>query len=216
MITEQASCSRLFIMGIFSAGAVQSAGVVVPVKSFSQAKQRLAPRLSASERADLARIMAAHVVSVAAPFEVFVVCDDSEVADWARGLGVEAVKCPGAGLNRAVSQGVEHLRQQSFRRAIIAHGDLPFASGFAQFAGEGASEEASAYIAPDRWESGTNVLSIPVDSDFAFSYGPGSFRRHAEEAKRLALKVEICRDADLSWDIDLPRDLSPEVLARLG
>lgn len=208
-------------MGVFSmdtpsAGVVQPAGVVVPVKAFSQAKQRLAPQLSASERADLARIMAAHVVSVAAPFAVFVVCDDLEVADWARGLGVEVVMCPGVGLNRAVSQGVEHLRRQSFRRAIIAHGDLPFASGFAQFAGEGAGEEASAYIAPDRWESGTNVLSIPVDNDFSFSYGPGSFRRHTEEAKRLDLKVEICRDADLAWDIDLPRDLNPEVLAHLG
>ena len=197
----------------------QSAGVVVPVKAFSQAKQRLSPQLSASERADLARLMATHVVSVAAPFEVFVVCDDTEVAGWARGLEVGVVMCPGVGLNRAVAQGVAHLRQQGFARAIIAHGDLPFASGFARFAGEGAedsSEEAVAYIAPDRWESGTNVLSIPAGIDFAFSYGPGSFSRHVEEARRLGLKVEICRDADLGWDIDLPRDLKPEVFDTLA
>lgn len=197
----------------------QSAGVVVPVKAFSQAKQRLSPQLSASERAELARLMATHVVSVAAPFEVFVVCDDSEVAKWARSLGVGVVMCPGVGLNRAVSQGVEYLRKHGSARAIIAHGDLPFASGFARFAGEGEAgtgEEAVAYIAPDRWESGTNVLSIPAGTDFAFSYGPGSFGRHAEEAQRLGLKVEICRDADLAWDIDLPRDLKPEVFETLA
>ena len=196
----------------------QSAGVVVPVKAFSQAKQRLSPQLSASERADLARLMASHVVSVAAPFEVFVVCDDTEVKEWARGLGVSVVMCPGVGLNRAVAQGVQHLQQQGFARAIIAHGDLPFASGFARFAGEaeGSSEKAVAYIAPDRWESGTNVLSIPADTDFAFSYGPGSFGRHVEEARCLGFKVEICRDADLGWDIDLPRDLKPEVFETLA
>lgn len=190
----------------------RSAGVVVPVKAFSHAKRRLSPRLSASERAELARLMATHVVSVAAPFEVFVVCDDLGVKDWAEGLGVGVVLCPGVGLNRAVAQGVEHLRRHGFDRAIIAHGDLPFASGFARFAGE----KAVAYIAPDRWELGTNVLSIPAGADFAFSYGPGSFGRHVEEARRLGFKVEICRDSDLAWDIDSSLDLKPEVLATLA
>ena len=216
-------------MGSLSAGnasakASQSAGVVVPVKAFSKAKQRLAPQLSPSERADLARAMAAHVVSAAAPLEVFVVCDDAEVANWAKSLGVEPVMCTGAGLNPAVAQGVEHLRRQGFSRAIIAHGDLPFATGFAQFAdgqvadGQVADDgaEASVGIAPDRWEKGTNVLSVPTDCGFGFSYGPGSFHRHAREAERLGLTVKIHRDASLAWDIDLPCDLSPEVLLLLS
>ena len=160
--------------------------------------------------------MATHVVSVAAPFEVFVVCDDTEVAGWARSLGVGVVMCPGVGLNRAVSQGVEHLRRQGFHRAIIAHGDLPFASGFARFAGEGTGDEATAYIAPDRWGKGTNVLSVPADCDFRFNYGPWSFQRHAQEAERLDLTVKIHRDASLAWDIDLPSDLNPEILLLLS
>ena len=197
-------------MGNAYANAAQSAGVVVPVKAFSKAKQRLAPQLSPSERADLARAMAAHVVSAAAPFKVFVVCDDAEVANWAKRLGVDPIMCPGAGLNPAVVQGVEHLRHQGFHRAIIAHGDLPFATGFAQFAdGQSADDgaEASVGIAPDRWRKGTNVLSVPADCDFRFSYGPGSFHRHAQEANRLGLHVRIHRDISLTWDIDLPRDL---------
>ena len=205
--------------GNASANAAQSAGVVVPVKAFSKAKQRLASQLSPSERADLARAMAAHVVSAAAPFEVFVVCDDAEVANWARRLGAEPIMCSGAGLNPAVAQGVEHLRHQGFRRAIVAHGDLPFATGFAQFAdGQVADDgaEAAVGIAPDRWEKGTNVLSVPADCGFGFSYGPGSFHRHAREAERLGLTVKIHRDASLAWDIDLPCDLSPEALLLLS
>lgn len=210
--------------GNASANAARSAGVVVPVKAFSKAKQRLAPQLSPYERADLARAMAAHVVSAAAPLEVFVVCDDAEVANWAKSLGVEPVMCPGAGLNPAVAQGVEHLRCQGFSRAIIAHGDLPFATGFAQFAdgqiadGQIADDgtEASVGIAPDRWEKGTNVLSVPADCGFGFSYGLGSFHRHVREAERLGLTVKIHRDASLAWDIDLPCDLSPEVMLLLS
>ena len=189
----------------FRSGVTLSAGIVVPVKAFSKAKQRLAPQLSPSERADLARAMAAHVVSVAAPFEVFMVCDDAEVANWAKSLGVEPVMCPGGGLNPAVAHGVEHLRHRGFRRAIVAHGDLPLATGFTQFAD--GSAEASIGIAPDRWGKGTNVLSVPTDRDFTFSYGPGSFRRHIQEANRLELPVKIHRDAALALDIDLPRDL---------
>ena len=201
-----------------SAKAAQSAGVVVPVKAFSKAKQRLAPQLSPSERADLARAMAAHVVSAAVPFEVFVVCDDTEVANWAKSLGAEPVMCPGVGLNLAVAQGVEHLRHQGFRRAIIAHGDLPFATGFAQFADGQLTDdvEASVGIAPDRWGKGTNVLSVPADRGFRFNYGPWSFQRHAQEAERLDLTVKIHRDASLAWDIDLPCDLNPEVLLLLS
>ena len=151
-------------------------GMIVPVKAFAHAKQRLAPQLSQSERADLARSMATHVISVAAPFEVFVVCDDSEVASWAKGLGTEVVICHEVGLNPAVAQGVKHLKHLGFRQAIVAHGDLPLASGFTQFI----DEESCVGIAPDRWENGTNVLSVPTECNFEFSYGPGSFYRHIQ------------------------------------
>lgn len=163
--------------------------------------------------------MAAHVVSAAAPFKVFVVCDDAEVANWAKRLGAEPIMCPEAGLNPAVAQGVEHLRHRGFRRVIIAHGDLPFAAGFAQFAdGQSADDgaEASVGIAPDRWGKGTNVLSVPADCDFRFSYGPGSFHHHAREAERLGLAVRIHRDDSLAWDIDLPCDLNPEAMLLLS
>ena len=179
------------------------AGMIVPVKAFAQAKHRLSPQLSQSERADLSRSMATHVISVAAPFEVFVVCDDDEVASWAKGLGAEVVICHEVGLNPAVAQGVKHLRHLGFRQAIVAHGDLPLASGFTQFI----DEESCVGIAPDRWENGTNVLSVPTECNFEFSYGPGSFYRHIQEANRLGLPEKIHRDPALAFDVDLPCDL---------
>jgi 2-phospho-L-lactate/phosphoenolpyruvate guanylyltransferase len=48
---------------------------------------------------------------------------------------------------------------------------------------------------------------VPVDVPFRFAYGPGSFRRHAAEARRLGLGFRVVRDADLAFDVDVPDDL---------
>src|SRR5690606_36656798 len=80
--------------------------VLVPVKSFTEAKVRLAPALDVPSRAVLARQMAGVVVAAAAPLPVAVVCDDPEVAELARGEGAEVFWRPERGLNGAVADGV--------------------------------------------------------------------------------------------------------------
>ena len=51
------------------------------------------------------------------------------------------------------------------------------------------------------------VLSVPVDVPFRFAYGPGSFRRHAAEARRLGLGFRVVRDPELAFDVDVPDDV---------
>ena len=87
-----------------------SAAVVVPVKSFAEAKVRLAGALDADQRATLAREMASVVLAAAAPLPAIVVCDEAAVRDWAERAGARVVWCPGRGLNGAVADGVEALR----------------------------------------------------------------------------------------------------------
>ena len=183
---------------------VNDAAVLVPVKAFDQAKIRLAPVLSPAERIDLARRMATHVVRVAAPLPVTVVCDDPAVADWAAALGATVVWCPETGLNGAVTRGVADLAVRGVAEVIVAHSDLPRASGFTHLAG---TEGVTAV--PDRHADGTNVLCLPTGAPFDFSYGAGSFRRHCAEARRLGLALRIVRDPDLTWDVDVPDDLIP-------
>ena len=72
--------------------------VLVPVKAFDRAKVRLAPALAPRERERLARVMAEHVLAAAAPLPVAVVCDDADVAAWARAKDARVVWSPGAGL----------------------------------------------------------------------------------------------------------------------
>ena len=181
---------------------VNDAAVLVPVKAFGEAKFRLASVLSAAERSDLARRMASHVVRAATPLPVTVVCDDADVALWAETVGAEVVWCPGTGLNGAVTRGVAALAARGVGEVVVAHGDLPGARGFAHLTGAG-----GVTAVPDRRADGTNVLCVPAGVGFGFSYGAGSFRRHSVEAARLGLSLRICRDPDLTWDVDIPEDL---------
>ena len=176
--------------------------VLVPVKAFGQAKVRLAPALSGPQRAALAQTMATRVVASAAGLPVAVVCDDPEVAGWARQLGALVIWEPGRGLNGAVQEGVTRLGAAGAGLVIVAASDLPLATDLrwvARFSG--------VTIVPDRRRDGTNVIAVPTDAGFAFSYGPGSFARHLYEASRIGRPVRVVASSALAWDVDVPDDL---------
>ncbi len=175
----------------------------MPVKAFTQAKVRLAGVLEPAERADLARHMAEIVLLAADPLPAVVVCDDDEVREWAERSGARVVWCPGRGLNGAVADGVAALRDDGIDRVVVAHADLPLATRLAWLA-----EFPGVSLVPDRRLDGTNVLALPTDCGFRFSYGAGSFGRHRAEAIRLALPARIVPDPELAWDVDLPTDLA--------
>src|SRR5688572_587732 len=143
--------------GPFSTGRVGPIAVLVPVKSFAEAKVRLAPALPAAQRAELARSMAEHVLLAAQPLPVAVVCDDPEVAGWAVDAGAAVVWAPGRGLNGAVAAGVDALAVTGARRVVIAHGDLPLAGPLAWVAGF-----AGVTLVPDHRDDGTNVACVPM------------------------------------------------------
>ena len=176
--------------------------VLIPVKAFDDAKLRLAPALPAAERSRLARDMAAHVLDVARPLPVAVVCDDASVADWARHHGALVVWEPGRGLNGAVQAGVERLGAAGARRVIVAHADLPLAGPLSW-----ACRFPGVTLVPDRRDDGTNVTCVPAGAGFTFSYGPGSFQRHGAEARRLGLGLRVVREPLLGHDVDVPADL---------
>jgi 2-phospho-L-lactate/phosphoenolpyruvate guanylyltransferase len=183
--------------------------VLVPVKAFGAAKERLAPTLSPAERMQLARTMAAHVITAAAPLPVAVVCDDDEVATWAAGLGALVLPEPGRGLNGAVAAGVARLEGAGVDEVLVVHADLPLAADLARLAGF-----AGITLVPDRRDDGTNVICLPARAPFGFSYGPGSFARHRLEAARSGREWRVVRRPELGWDVDIPSDL--EVLGSPG
>jgi 2-phospho-L-lactate guanylyltransferase len=176
--------------------------VLVPVKRFSEAKGRLAPALSPEARAALAVTMARRVIKSAGALPVAVVCDDREVAAFARDLGALVIWEPGRGLNGAVHEGVRRLGEAGARLVVVAAGDLPLADDLGWV-----TRFAGITIVPDRSHDGTNVMALPGDGRFQPSYGPGSFARHLDQARTLGLPVRVVNAPRLAWDVDLPADL---------
>jgi 2-phospho-L-lactate/phosphoenolpyruvate guanylyltransferase len=192
--------------------ALTGCAVLVPVKAFGEAKARMAPTLDPSQRAALARTMAAHVLAAARPLAVAVVCDDAEVMAWAQDHGALVLLEPGKGLNGAVSAGVRRLVAAGADEVLVAHADLPLATDLGHLAGF-----PGITLVPDRREDGTNVMCIPgsVAADFRVSYGPGSFELHRHEAERLGVDVRVVREPELTLDVDTPGDI-PAGLAPPG
>jgi len=190
--------------------ATTTAAVLVPVKAFARAKQRLSDVRDADARRALAMAMAATVLRASGSMRTVVVCDDDEVRAWAEGLGSEAVWTPKLGLNGAVEAGVAHLGRRGIERVVVAHADLPLATDLTWVA-----DAAGVTLVPDRHGDGTNVMCVPSAAGFRFAYGAGSFAAHRAEARRLGLVVRLVPDRRLGWDVDVaadlavPRDLEP-------
>lgn len=180
-----------------------AAALLVPVKDFTRAKLRLAPVLDETERMQLARALADRVLDAAGGLDTFVVCDDPSVRVWAEERGATVIWAPGRGLNGAVQFGVDHLAERGISEAVVSHSDLPLARGIPTL-----TEFTGVTLVPDRFGDGTNLACVPTGDGFRFAYGPGSFRRHADETRRRGLALRVVRDRRLSWDVDRPRDLT--------
>ncbi len=178
--------------------------MLIPIRSFDDAKSRLAGALSAEDRRHLARAMAEVVVRAARDLPVWIVTDNADVAEWAPTVDAKAVAVDRTGLTSSIAAATQMASDQGFARTIIAHGDLPYAVDLTIVDGPGLA------ISPDRRRDGSNVLSVPTDAGFRFAYGPGSFHAHLAEADRLGLVVNVVDIPGLAWDIDDPEDLPPD------
>src|SRR3954453_1136844 len=184
--------------------ARDDAGGVIPLRSFTDAKVRLASVLTDDARAAFARTMADTVVAAAGNRAVAIVSSAPEVLEWAAALGCTVLDDPGS-LDGAADAGRAWARARGFGRVVIVHADLPLARSLDAVPGDGAAPVA--VIVPDHRDDGTPVLALPAATPFTFAYGPGSAARHAREAEHRGLSVRIVHDRDLAFDVDVDADL---------
>ena len=181
-----------------------SAALVVPLKSFANAKGRLASILDPEQRERLSRECAERVVGAAGDVRVVIVSDQgTDVSEWASFRGLTCIAQVSPGLNGAAHDGVAWARDNGFTTVAIAHSDIPLADNVSQFI-----EDDSVVIVPDASNDGTNVLVLPTAADFTFHYGSGSFKKHVDEAIRRGFAPRIALSDEWSHDLDNPDDLS--------
>jgi 2-phospho-L-lactate/phosphoenolpyruvate guanylyltransferase len=176
----------------------------LPLKPFAAAKGRLDGVLDPPARAALSREAAGRVAQACAGagLPVAVVTSDSEVAAWARGMGLEIVpEPPGGGLDGAAWAAAEVALSRGQAWCIV-HGDLPLLTPDDVDRVARAFWPGRAVLAPSR-NGGTNLFAAGVPLPFA--YGPRSFSRHLFAARHLEHGVVVTVGTAL--DLDTPEDL---------
>ena len=184
--------------------------VLLPVKDFRNAKQRLAPVLDAETRAGLARAMLMDVLDVLARARsphriiVFTACD--EVIRMTQRLNFEVVLEESVdGHSAAVNRMVERLSPTSSRILSIA-ADLPrLAPTEIDFVMNAVSEPIT--LIPSRDWTGTNGVVFIPPAKIAMEYGEGSFRRHLTKISATGQCPDVMTLPGMAFDLDTPEDL---------
>ena len=199
---------------------------VLPVKRFSQAKQRLGASVGEQRRLQLAPAMVADVLLALSECErlalTIVVTGEESVAGAARSLGAVALE-DGAeqGQSAAAAIGVRHALAEGYQRVLCVPGDCPamnpaeldalLATRSAPRGSRGprsTPHPGEVVIIPDRHGTGTNGLMLTPPDAILPSFGPGSFERHRELARAAGVSCRVERPPSLLLDIDTGSDLA--------
>ena len=185
--------------------------VLLPVKDFKNAKQRLAGSLNSDERSRLAWAMYSDVLIALAGCReldrvvVYTASDDAALMAQLRGFEVvaeESVK----GHSAAVNHMLERLSANASLILSIAS-DLPkLTSGEIDFVISNVCDPFT--ILPSRDGTGTNGLVFMGPARILVEYGEGSFRRHLSKARAAGLSAGVLNLPGVAFDIDTPEDLS--------
>jgi 2-phospho-L-lactate guanylyltransferase len=196
-----------------------TAYVVIPMKSFRDAKSRLRDRLSDAERCGLARAMFERVLSAArqcsAEAQTLVLTNGPDVAELAQAGGAEVLWDPelpeiatGARLGALIDAALLRLTARGAARALVLMGDLPFIE--AQDVAEllDALERCDLALAPDARGPCTNALAVRLPIAFPTAFGhPHSYAVHSERARERGLRLSELGNRRLAHDVDTAEDL---------
>src|SRR3954471_11889948 len=151
---------------------------IIPVKRLGLAKARLAPVLSRSERAELARTMLHDVLTTLCGTQklagIVVVSGDPTVAKLATLFDTRVVAdVIDSGINAAVQQGLRTLDPSC--QALIVPADVPFATSADFQAVIRELDHNPVVLAPALSDGGTNTLPMRRPDLIAPSFGDDSF-----------------------------------------
>lgn len=189
---------------------------VVPVRSLTGGKTRIASTVPPEAREALTRAMLTTVleaVSTAGTVDrVIVVSPSPEALQFALDVvpAIEPLLQPltSPGLIPALEQGRAYGAAMGAQAILIIFGDLPGLQAADVRVLTGLA--ADVVIAPDRCRDGTNALLLRdrAISSFSFHFGESSFPRHIDEAERRQLTVGIVERPGTQLDLDTPDDLA--------
>lgn len=187
--------------------------VIVLIKDFNSAKQRLQPALGPKARRDLARRNAKLAVRAAAAGDhVLVVAGSEEVAGLARGWGAEVLAEPRQeGQNVAAARGIAKAVEGGADAVLLLSSDLPLVTVAAirDVLESAALQEGPVAVAvPAVGRGGTNALYLRPPHAIALHFGSDSLAKFRQEAESRGIDFVIHHSEAMALDLDEPGDLA--------
>jgi 2-phospho-L-lactate/phosphoenolpyruvate guanylyltransferase len=190
-----------------------STWVVVLIKDFDSAKQRLRPALGAKSRRALSRRNARLAVAAAAAGDhLLVVAGGDEVAELAGTWGADVLLEPREeGQNVAARRGIDRALAQGAGAVLLLSSDLPLVTEDAvremlQAAARFAAPVAVA--APAIGRGGTNALYLRPPDAIGLHFGDESLAQFRADAEKHGVKFVVFDSDALALDLDEPADLA--------
>lgn len=185
--------------------------IVIPAKPFAEAKTRLTPVLSPTQRQHLSQRLLRRTLSLTRQVgEVVVISRSAAVRRLAKQHGAWALVEGGHGLNEALQQAATWVNMQPTGDGLlILPGDLPSLqlSDLHNLLAIGQASPA-VVIAPCHRGSGTNALLVRPPTLFPFAFGLDSFQKHQQAARLAGTTPHIYNSSTLAFDVDIPADLA--------
>lgn len=189
--------------------------IVLPVKSLSETKSRLAPVLSPLERGALTLAMLEDVMDVTQElggWTTWVISPDEAVLEIALSRSAHAIREERPPLGNAIRQAEEEALGRRADAFAVLLPDTPLVTTEALT--RALHTLGPVVVAPSTDDGGTNLLVRRPPSVIGARFGTDSYRKHLEAAALADLPTAIVDSPELAFDLDLPGDILTVLDAR--
>lgn len=186
--------------------------ILVPVKTMSDAKGRLADFLTAEDRHRLGLAMLSDVLTATVTWRSWVVTSDDGATKLAEELGCAVIGDAGTGLNDAIRLGTTIAASEGATGLLVLPADVPLVES--DDVAKAFQTESDVAVATSA-DGGTNALLRRPPDVIDPHFGPGSAQLHIEAAKAAHLSVETLDLPSLQVDVDRREDLEAVAASEL-
>jgi 2-phospho-L-lactate guanylyltransferase len=186
--------------------------LLIPVKSLTTAKQRLAAALDQERRSQLAEAMLRDVMTAAAGvlgrIDVALMTGDARARALAAEFGFLVIDDPrNESETAAIEMATAWCEQRGYDTTVVVPGDIPLiTSGELQRVLDAAPAEGAVFV-PAYDGRGSNCILRRPASIIPLRFGNDSFLPHCEAMRKTGRELVVLEMPGMGLDIDNPHEL---------
>lgn len=188
------------------------AALLVPVKSMSNAKQRLADALDQPHRTQLADAMLRDALTAASGVthrvNVFLVTGDAAAQSLAREFGFDVIEdLRNESETAAIEMATAWCEDRGYDTTVVIPGDIPLVTSAELNAVLNAAPAEGALFVPAYDRRGSNCVVRRPANLIPLRFGNDSFLPHCEAVRQTGKPLVILELPGIGLDIDQPHEL---------